>query len=130
MRVEVSNGELLDKWTILTIKRERITEAVALKNVQKEHTVLSEAMRLLNIHNLPAVEKLVEELLDVNFSLWDVEDILREMERDEEFDQGFIDQARTVYALNDRRAEIKREINEMTNSLLTEEKLHPTYKEV
>ena len=130
MRIEVSNGELIDKWTILTIKKERITGEEALKNVSKEQKLLTEAVQLLNLHLLPNVEELANKLLDVNFTLWDVEDRLREMDSNEEFGKTFIDLARSVYILNDQRASIKKRINKMTDSLLTEEKSHATYEAI
>jgi len=112
----VSVGEVLDKITILQIKSERITDASKLANVRKELQQLTLAARG---YRHPALET---DLRAVNATLWEIEDRLREKEKRQEFDAEFIELARAVYITNDRRAEIKRRINEITGSALVEEK--------
>lgn len=125
MRVEISNGELVDKWIILTIKLERINDEDALKNVVLERDKLTESVQQLKVSG-----ELIKSLLGANISLWDIEDKIREKERLHEYDDEFISLARTVYIMNDLRASIKREINETTNSLLVEEKSYASYENV
>lgn len=112
----MSVGEVLDKISILQIKSERITDASKLANVRKELEHLTDAARGWRS---PALE---ESLKIVNRHLWEIEDRLREKEKRQEFDAEFIELARAVYITNDRRAEIKRRINEITGSALVEEK--------
>ena len=125
MKIEVSDGEVLDRWTILTIKRDRIQSEEALVNVQAEISILMEQVRVLHTN---LTWKLTKELWEVNSSLWDVEDKLRQMEADQSFGEEFIEVARSVYLLNDDRARIKREINELTGSILIEEKSYSAYE--
>lgn len=122
MKVEISNGDLVDRWTILTIKLERIEEELARANVKKEHDLLLECVQQIEV-----TETQVEALLAVNLALWDVEDRLRAMEANQMFDQDFIEAARLVYLLNDDRARLKRDINASTDSLLVEEKSYTLY---
>jgi hypothetical protein len=120
MKVEVSNGELLDKVTILKIKVDNINDSVKLHNVRQE---LQELIPLCNeLLNTFIIQHLVDELLITNKTLWDVEDRIREKELLKEFDQEFISLARTVYVTNDKRAQLKKEINLQTGSVLVEEK--------
>lgn len=122
MKIDVSNGEIVDKWTILTIKLERIEGESALANVKRDHELLSECVQQIKL-----TEVQIEALLAVNLALWDVEDRLRVMESNQMFDQDFIEAARLVYLLNDDRARLKREINVATDSLLVEEKSYALY---
>ena len=124
MKVDVPDGELVDKWTILTIKLERIEAEEAKANVKREHELLSEC-----VYKTGVTGEQVNALLEVNLALWDVEDRLRAMEANQMFDQDFIEAARSVYLLNDERARIKREINEQSGSMLTEEKSYSKYTE-
>ena len=112
----ISVGELIDKITILEIKEERITDESKRVNVQDE----LKALRSIEILNIPT--DLVDELREVNRSLWDIEDAIREKERMSEFDEKFVELARSVYFTNDRRSRIKRSINEISGSDLIEEK--------
>ena len=114
--VPVSVGELLDKISILRIKSERLTDAAKLANVRKELTALETAAR--------GYQCLFHErkLEQVNKALWDVEDALRVAEREQVFDDTFVQLARSVYRLNDERSAIKRQINEMMDSEFVEEK--------
>jgi tetratricopeptide (TPR) repeat protein len=121
IHVEISPGELLDKITILKIKRERIADAAKLANVESELAML-EASRDRAIVDSDELAGLTAELRGVNEALWQVEDELRRCERAGDFGPRFIELARSVYRLNDRRAAIKRQINEKLGSRLTEEK--------
>jgi len=114
--VPISVGELIDKITILEIKEERITDESKRVNVQHE----LEALRSIEVPNVST--DLVDELREVNRSLWDIEDAIREKERISEFDERFVELARSVYFTNDRRSRIKRSINEISGSNLIEEK--------
>jgi hypothetical protein len=125
MKVEVSNGEILDKVSILEIKIANITNSEKLINVRKELDILRPlSSPLLRIGN---VQELYQDLLRTNTRLWHIEDKLREKERMLAFDTEFIELARDVYFTNDKRAEIKKQINTITNSELTEEKSYEQY---
>jgi ADP-heptose:LPS heptosyltransferase len=117
----VSVGELLDKISILEIKAERITEPAKQANVRRELASL-QAVREREVTIGTAAEALYDELAAVNRTLWDIEDQLRACENRQQFDSGFIALARLVYQTNDRRAAIKRQLNELTGSALIEEK--------
>ncbi len=119
MIVEVSVGELLDKWTILKIKSEMISDCGKLINVKKERDYLHK--QILTIDGL-INDDLCEYLLDTNYGLWEVEDSLRSLESKKKFDESFISLARSVYKLNDLRADIKRKINLKYKSNFVEEK--------
>ena len=121
IEVEISPGELLDKIAILEIKAERVTDAVKLAHVRGE----LDALRLARdqaIQPSDALQVLVRELKAINETLWQVEDNIRLCERAGDFGPRFIDLARSVYQQNDRRAGVKRRINEHLGSLLMEEK--------
>ena len=118
--VPVSWGELLDKMTILEIKQQRIAAEQARANVGKEYRLLSRIGR--DALRLPAVAPLVDRLKQVNEELWQIEDAIREEEAGARFGATFIGLARSVYRMNDRRAAIKRQINELLGSELIEEK--------
>jgi hypothetical protein len=123
----ISVGELIDKITILRIKRERIHAAPARANVERELDRLLEirARSSLDVAELAALE---EELLQVNGRLWGVEDELRALEQAGDFRDRFIELARSVYRLNDRRSHLKRRINTVTGSMITEEKSYTAYE--
>ena len=117
----ISAGELLDKITILLIKAERIADPAKRRNVMRELASLT-ALREQNIALTGEVEALYQELASINRQLWETEDRLRQCERDKRFDDNFIELARSVYQANDRRAAVKRQLNELTDSPLVEEK--------
>lgn len=124
--VPVSWGELIDKITILEIKLVNLTEETALANVRKEHSALCETRDAAA--PLPdGLSKLTLELLDINKSLWAIEDDIRECERHREFGEGFVKLARSVYHTNDRRSAVKRRINELMKSDFFEEKSYSAY---
>jgi len=116
LNVPVSVGEVLDKISILEIKSERITDADKLKNVRTE---LAHLLVVAEAHRHPALES---ELKEVNETLWDIEDRIRVKEHLQEFDDEFIELARSVYVTNDQRAAIKKQINVALGSALAEEK--------
>jgi hypothetical protein len=123
MKVEVSNGEIIDKLTILQIKLERIQDEAKLKNLKKEHDELIKVTSSI----MDTADPLYRALYDVNCELWDIEDHIRDLERRKDFGEDFIATARSVYVKNDRRAELKRDINSKTGSGLVEEKSYEKY---
>jgi len=124
MEIEVSIGEIVDKLSILQIKRENITDETKLVNVNNEFHYLHEIVfAKLNISH----DDQYLRLLNVNRELWDIEDRIRDKERVKEFDDEFIELARSVYVTNDKRAEIKKEINLLYSSTFVEEKSYNPY---
>jgi len=124
MEIEVSVGEIVDKLSILQIKKENITDETKLENVNKEFIYLHAIVfAKLNVSH----DDDYLRLLEVNRELWDIEDKIRDKERDQEFDIEFIELARSVYFTNDKRAEIKKEINLKYNSTFVEEKSYNPY---
>jgi len=129
MQIEVSNGEILDKYTILEIKLQEIKDEAKLANVRKEYESLQPAINAIYNSTLKQ-EVLVElhkDLLNVNKTLWNIEDQIRDCERDKNFGEEFIELARSVYYTNDDRAEVKKNINMLTGSSLVEEKSYQQY---
>jgi hypothetical protein len=124
--VEISPGELIDKITILEIKSERMTDHDKLKNVRTELATLI-ACRDLVIESSPKLIELSGQLKDVNESLWKIEDDIRDCERHRDFGPQFIELARAVYKSNDRRAALKRQINDLLGSRIIEEKSYAEY---
>ena len=127
MKIEVSNGEILDKITILVIKSKMITDPIKLKNINNELDELKPFLDVVGYVSNSTVNSLVKELESVNEKLWNVEDKLRDKERSKQFDDEFIKLARDVYFTNDERARIKKHLNEVTNSKLVEEKSYQKY---
>ena len=127
MKIEVSNGEILDKITILVIKSKKITDPIKLKNINNELDELQPFLDVVGYESNSTVNSLVKELESVNEKLWNVEDKLRDKERSKQFDDEFIKLARDVYFTNDERAKIKKNLNEVTNSKLVEEKSYQKY---
>jgi hypothetical protein len=123
MKIEVSNGEIIDKLTIIEIKLERIKDEAKLVNLRKEYEVLCKASSSIIGRN----DQLYKALYKVNCDLWDIEDKIRDLERRKEFGEDFISTARAVYFNNDRRSELKRQINTRTSSGLIEEKSYEKY---
>ena len=107
MKIEVSNGEIIDKLTILQIKIERIKDEKKLKNLKKEFDELNKTAASIMKPSNP----LYKALYEINCELWDIEDHIRDLERRKDFGEDFIATARSVYFRNDKRAEIKRQIN-------------------
>lgn len=119
INIPVSYGELFDKITILQIKKEKIQS----DNVAKELQLL-----LDKSNNIDVDHELLDQLKLVNQTLWDIEDQIRIKERDQQFDQEFVDLARSVYIENDKRATIKNQINIELNSNIFEEKQYVKYE--
>jgi post-segregation antitoxin (ccd killing protein) len=124
--VEIAPGELIDKITILEIKLERMTDAAKLANVRIEWETLTQA-RDTAIEASDALAGLTQALKSVNEQLWEIEDDIRDCERDKDFGDTFIALARAVYKTNDERARLKRDINELLGSRLVEEKSYAAY---
>ena len=125
MEIEVSNGDLVDKVSILRIKLKRISSSEKLLNIKKEFDLLYDKMVSIAITEESAE---YQRLLEINKRLWDIEDRIRYKESEKKFDDEFIDLARQVYIENDKRSEVKREINIHTGSILIEEKEYVTYR--
>ncbi len=124
--VPISPGELIDKLTILRIKSERISDESKLANV---HIEMEQLIKVADATLPPSDELsgLWQELYDVNCDLWQIEDDIREFEHRHDFGAGFIGLARSVYITNDRRAELKKRINQLLGSILVEEKSYAKY---
>ena len=120
--VPVSVGELFDKYTILQIKKLKITDQLKLESVIKEIDFLKP---FINEYNVDL--EIVSELSEVNLLLWNIEDKIREKERRKDFDEEFIQLARNVYITNDKRSQIKNKINLLLNSCLTDIKSYEKY---
>lgn len=124
--VPVSVGELYDKFTILSIKHEKIDDPIKKAMVEKEMRYLQDVM--MDITAFPPSEMtLVEKLRTINAELWEIEDKIREKERVRQFDREFIELARSVYKTNDERSKTKNEINEIFNSELMDIKSYQNY---
>ena len=119
----ISIGELVDKITILEIKKNKLQNS-KLENVLKE---LSFLRKLMEKHQIEITDNLFTELKEINLTLWEIEDQIRIKEKNKEFDNIFIELARSVYFKNDKRAEIKKRINQLSNSEITEEKSYAEY---
>ena len=124
MKVEVSNGELVDKVSILWIKKRRVKDEKKLVNINKEYDELFGTMKSLGIDENDAD---FLKLIEVNGKLWEIEDKIRKKEARKEFDDEFIELARSVYFNNDERFAIKNSINMRTDSDLREEKEYVKY---
>ena len=120
---EISAGELIDKITILEIKKIKITDTKKLKEVDKELISLNNTMKDF-IKDESAIVDLKEKLKEINLKLWDIEDGKRNAEKNSDFGNKFIELARNVYKFNDERARIKSEINLILNSNIREVKSH------
>jgi len=125
MNIEVSHGEIVDKLTILQIKKENITDQIKLDNITKEYNYLLSVVEVDLGISTESPEYL--ELLSINKELWVIEDNIRDKERVKEFDDDFIKLARAVYYTNDVRAKIKKEINLKYSSVFVEEKSYQSY---
>ena len=119
----ISIGELVDKITILEIKKNKLQNS-KLENVLKE---LSFLRKLMEKHQIEITDDLFTQLQEINLKLWNIEDQIRIKEKNKEFDNVFIELARSVYFKNDKRAEIKNRINQLSNSEITEEKSYADY---
>ena len=123
MKIEISIGEIVDKLSILQIKKNNIQDVIKLENINKEHEYLNDVV----FNELKISKEDFFNLVLINENLWEIEDKIRFKERDKEFDTDFIELARSVYFTNDKRAEIKKEINLKYGSLFVEEKSYSKY---
>jgi hypothetical protein len=124
--VEISAGELFDKITILKIKTEKIIDKSKLENVHKELYILQkEALKFEDMSD--QLSDHIKNLKNINSELWDIENIKREMEASKDFGESFIKISRDVHFKNDTRAKIKKDINNLTNSNVSEEKEYSKY---
>ena len=128
MKVEVSNGELLDKLTILELKLTNIADAQKLSNIQKEHDELSPLADQLFDSYGEELKNLYKKLTEINSELWTIEDDIRECERNKDFGSDFVSLARAVYFTNDKRSDVKKAINLLTDSGFVEEKSYEEYE--
>ena len=126
VEITVPYGELFDKISILEIKQSNVVYADQRINIENELNVLNRIRATIVQDNLQ-IDDLIEGLTDVNKRLWNIEDQLRDCERLQDFSETFIELARSVYRLNDRRAELKRELNSRLGSELVEEKIYNEY---
>ena len=124
--VEVSIGELLDKISILEIKKQKIKDPEKLRFISNEHLILKNQLNN-NVKSDEKLEKLFQELKDINAKLWKIEDDKRECEKNKDFGDEFIKLSRDVHFYNDDRAKIKLEINNHTGSTIKEIKEYTSY---
>ena len=124
--VEVSVGELLDKISILEIKKDKINDPEKLKFISNEHSILKDQLEK-NVKSDEKLEKLFQELKEINVKLWVIEDDKRDCEKKKDFGEKFIKLSRDVHFLNDERAKLKLEINNKTGSKIREIKEYTKY---
>ncbi|MBZ0201939.1 MAG: DUF6165 family protein [Ignavibacteria bacterium] len=126
----VSIGELVDKITILEIKKERIKDTTKLRYINKEMKLLKSSLSIALKENKPIQRdllKLKQDLFAINLQLWNIENIIRKLEADKDFGKKFIANARKVYLTNDKRSALKNEINGLFGSSLNEVKQYTKY---
>ena len=126
IRVDISYGELFDKISILEIKKSKLNNPEEIIKVKYELNLLLQELNDSRI-NSSIISSLTKDLKEVNLKLWNIEDEIREKERNKKFDEEFIELARNVYITNDRRANIKNEINKKLNSKVFEIKSYEKY---
>jgi predicted nuclease with TOPRIM domain len=124
--IPVSSGELIDKISILKIKKKKISNKSKLKNINNELSLLNEIYKR-NLKKNKRILLYEKKLIKINKKLWDIEDKIRFLESKKNFNQQFTDLARAVYINNDERSEIKKKINKLTGSFLIEEKSYKSY---
>ena len=126
IHIETSAGELIDKITILEIKKEKISDQKSLEIIDKEYSSLRDSMKK-NLKINDEIKRLWDQLKEVNLKLWEIEDGKRLAEKNKKFDEKFIELARNVYKCNDLRAEIKSKINQLSGSDIKEIKQYTKY---
>jgi hypothetical protein len=124
--VPISLGELLDKISILEIKNKKILDKSKILNIKKELNGLKKVLDELNINSSES-NSLYNKLYKINLTLWEIEDSIRVLEKNEDFGEKFIELARAVYKTNDQRFEVKNDINKLFNSEYVEEKSYEDY---
>jgi predicted transcriptional regulator len=125
--IPVSTGELIDKITILEIKNENISSEAKLANVRKELALLGQVLKNLPMAAADEISALQTQLKAVNKEIWDAEDVIRDLDRRREFGDEYIKVARSIYRLNDARADTKKKINILSGSSVVEEKGYSPY---
>ena len=126
IKIQISPGELIDKFTILDIKLNRIKAKEKTQNIRKEHKILKRQIEK-NLPKSKRLSALISKLKIINKALWDIEDQIRVCERKQDFKKKFIKLARSVYQKNDLRSSYKREINTLLGSEIIEEKSYESY---
>ena len=124
--IEVSVGELLDKISILEIKKEKIKDTEKLKFIHNEYSILKDQLKK-NVENDEKLNQMYQSLKNLNFKLWEIEDDKRKCEKNKDFGERFIQLSRDVHFLNDNRAKIKLEINNYSGSEIKEIKEYTNY---
>ena len=124
--IEVSVGELLDKISILEIKKEKIKDTEKLKFINNEYSILKDQLKK-NVKSDEKLNQMYQSLKDLNFKLWEIEDDKRKCEKNKDFGERFIQLSRDVHFLNDDRAKIKLEINNYSGSEIKEIKEYTNY---
>ena len=127
LEVNISVGELLDKMSILEIKSIKISNPQKQKNIKKEYDLLNEKAQIIKEGHEEKFEELYKKLIKINSQLWDIEDEIRILEKNQDFGKNFIELARSVYFTNDERAKIKNDINKTFGSELVEVKSYEEY---
>ena len=124
---EISVGELFDKITILNIKTQKIHDSEKLTNIKNELNFLNNQASNINVKDQESLNKNINKLQLINEELWDIENYKRECEANKDFGEIFIELSRDVHFKNDIRAQIKKEINLLTDSIIVEEKEYSKY---
>ena len=124
---EISVGELFDKITILNIKTQKINDTEKLINIKNELNFLNNQASSINVKDQDSLTQNINKLQSINQELWDIENYKRECEANKDFGEKFIQLSRDVHFKNDIRAQIKKEINLLTDSIIVEEKEYSKY---
>ena len=124
---EISVGELFDKITILNIKTQKINDSEKLINIKNELNFLNNQASSINVKDQDSLNQNINKLQSINEELWDIENYKRECEANKDFGEKFIQLSRDVHFKNDIRAQIKKEINLLTDSIIVEEKEYSKY---
>ena len=124
---EISVGELFDKITILNIKTQKIQDSEKLTNIKNELNFLNNQASNINVKDQESLNQNIDKLQSINEELWDIENYKRECEANKDFGEKFIELSRDVHFKNDIRAQIKKEINLLTDSIIVEEKEYSKY---
>ena len=127
LRINISVGELIDKITILQIKKDKISDLEKVKKVSFELEILENSLNSFKTNKTNELKVLMDDLKEINQKLWTIEDDIRLLEKNKQFDKNFIDLARSVYITNDQRFEVKNKINKLFLSDIEEVKSYEEY---